>query len=332
MSNCISTNTPYLTKAYEDYLSQGFSERNATIKVILDEYQDIFGKLNFLKNSIGKKVEILSLPKDLDINTLYSKEQKAIFAFQNKTFTILKPYTDIIQDNNKAFKDKVEALKNISDQMLAPATAEQVGAELGTELGSLIDNLGYAAPKESENLAKLASVPASNTEEDSLETTLINLKTAVANSTSPTVIKMLTAQIDRVEKEIEMSKKPVEDLTEKDKIKLAMSANTSQASSTTVIPHNFQGETYKIDFDNDKIEGDLSDVDKDFTESFFDSLLVSVFEKRNANINDMNYYFVKHLKSSKFVVFDENMKSYRVSELPKEVTDSKEFKNIENCN
>ena len=205
MSNCISTNTPYLTKAYEDYLSQGFSERNATIKVILDEYQDIFGKLNFLKNSIGKKVEILSLPKDLDINTLYSKEQKAIFAFQNKTFTILKPYTDIIQDNNKAFKDKVEALKNISDQMLAPATAEQVGAELGTELGSLIDNLGYAAPKESENLAKLASVPASNTEEDSLETTLINLKTALANSTSPTVIKMLTAQIDRVEKEIEIT-------------------------------------------------------------------------------------------------------------------------------
>jgi len=336
MSKCISENTPHLIDNYNRLLKEGFSERNAEIKTAIDEYKAIFNKLNSFKESIGLKLtkeeETFTLT-NFDISSLYSKEQKVINAFQNKTFNKLKPYTDVLQNAKASTKDKLTALRGISDQMLAEGTAKVVVQELNSidkNLVDLIDGLGYEIPKESDAMVELTNQPEIHSViEITPKEQLAAFKENLSKNTNPLIIKLLKAQIERLENEIAMSEKSIENLTSQDKLNLAINANEMQ--SAMVISHNFEGNIYKIDFDNDSIEGNLEDVDTDFATDFTNSLLSSVFKKDVANINGIDFYFVKHLKSGKFVIFNENMKFYMVSELPQEVINSKEFKNIENC-
>ncbi len=135
-----------------------------------------------------------------------------------------------------------------------------------------------------------------------------------------------------MEKQQELQQKPKEDLTTIDELKLAVGEIINQGYVTPIVPHLFEGNNYKIDFDNDTIEGNLEDVDKGYTEDFFESFPISIFTKESSNINGINYYFLKHNRLDKFVVFDENMKFYKTEDLPQEVKDDSNYKYIENCN
>lgn len=100
------------------------------------------------------KDKILS-GEDVVGNELSENEIKAIEALKGKEFEVLKPYTDVLQNENSTGAEKREALKGISDQLLATSSAERAGTELGQKLSTLIEEIGYEAPVESEALKSI---------------------------------------------------------------------------------------------------------------------------------------------------------------------------------
>lgn len=98
-------------------------------------------------------VNIVTVEKtDAKKSELDISENAAIIALKEKdlTGTGLESQSLIINDDNTTVEQKRAALKEISDQLLAPATAETTGTLLGGKLSQAIDNLMYESPVESE--------------------------------------------------------------------------------------------------------------------------------------------------------------------------------------
>lgn len=66
----------------------------------------------------------------------------------------LAPYGAILQDPSASNQDKKDALRYISDQLLAPGTAEETSNSLGGRAARAIDELGYPAPEEKASVAE----------------------------------------------------------------------------------------------------------------------------------------------------------------------------------
>ena len=145
------------------------------------------------------------------------------------------------------------------------------------------------------------------------------------------IIKLLNAKIAELENKLENSK-PKENQTPIEKLREIANQSSEQSKISFIVPHIFDGNNFKIDFDNDTIEGYFENIDKEYAKDFFDSFSATVFTKASTNNNNTDYYFVKHNSLGKFVTFDQNMRFYKVNELPQEIKDSTEFKNMENCN
>lgn len=337
MSKCIDQHTPYLKKNYEFEMEHGYSEKSAEMLAVLYEYENLFAKLNFFKESIGIKLTAQDqiIPSiNFDKKSLYNKEQLAIvsFMFSHKKFDILKPYTDTLLNKDSSFADKKLALKGISDQLLASATAERVGGELGKELSEVIEGLGYEVPIESEGLKQLVGQTEVQNGVLTPQQELEKLKENLATQTSPTVIKLLKATIANLESKLK-EEKPQEEMSEFEKLKALVKQNDDEVKISAIINnHIFGGSSFDIDFDKDEINGYFEDDGKDYADSFYDSFSDKVYTKRSVNINGINYYFVKHNNLRKFVTFDEKMRVYKTSDLSLEVRNSNEFKYIENCN
>lgn len=277
--------------------------------------------------------ELAALEKE---NSFTEQEQKAIEGILKKKaeFKILKVFTDVIKNPDAFIQDKKFALKEISGQMLAPATAEKVGKELGKTIGKLIDDLGYPAPIENEALKDITKVAEAPQTEESIEDQLVNLKEQLSKAeqgSMSVLVRLLTAKIKDLEKQLENSK-PKENMSPVENLRAVANQSLDQSQISSIVPHTFEGNSFKIDFDNDTVEGYFEDVDKDYAKDFFDSFPVTVFTKSSTENNNISYYFVKHNRLGKFVTFDQNMRFYKVSELPQEIKDSIELKNMENCN
>jgi hypothetical protein len=74
-------------------------------------------------------------------------------ALRDLATTRLAPYATILNDPNSTAQVKREALRYISDQLLATSTAEEVGTILGGRASEAIENLGYPVPQESADVA-----------------------------------------------------------------------------------------------------------------------------------------------------------------------------------
>ena len=93
--------------------------------------------------------------------TLNDAELAAIEGLKGKQLTgALEMYNIVLQDPASTPANKKDALKAISDQLLAPVTEATTGEQLG-RAADLIYNLGYTAPAETEALSSLASQQAS---------------------------------------------------------------------------------------------------------------------------------------------------------------------------
>jgi hypothetical protein len=256
--------------------------------------------------------------------SLLSKEQKAIDAFQGKTFTKLKSWTDLLQDSNKTLEDKKQALREISDQMLAPSTAETTSDELGKELVNLIDALGYPAPIENQELTQATAVNTLPIQQQ-----IANIEESLKIQTAPSVVKFLEASLEKLKQQLP---KPKENMTTLEKLRATINEEAETNSGSLIIPYTFDGNILKISFDNDSIDDLPPNIDDKYAQDFYATFPTNVYTKSTVKINNKDYYFVKHSQSGKFVTFDSNMKVYKISELPQEVTERSEFKNIENCN
>ena len=160
-----------------------------------------------------------------------------------------------------------------------------------------------------------------------LEALKENLKTV-----GPMVAKAIQVKIDQIEKQLKEIEKPKEDLSPLEKLRAIANEGVAQQQIPSIVPHIFEGNPFKIDFENDTIEGYFEDSGKEYSQDFFESFNPAVYKKAMLKNNGLNFYFVKHNVLGKFVTFDENMRTYKVSELPKAILESSEFKNIENCN
>lgn len=313
---------PFEKEKLQYYKSENYPNKDSQERII-KEQEKLIAKYD---------AELAALNSDPTLEP----EKKAIMAFQGKTFTKLKPYTDVLQDNNRSLEDKIQALRGISDQLLAPGTAEIVSQELGKELTNLIDDLGYPAPVESEALKEISKVAKAEEVFQSTENQLVILKQRLAEAEQnkmTLVIKVLTKKIEELENQLKLEKKSEEELSPLDKLRLiANSSENSSTQITAIVPHIFEGSSFKIDFDNNIIDGYFEDIDENYTLDFYKSFDLPIFTKRTTNINNIRYYFVKHNKLGKFVVFDENLRLYNISELPTEVLNDPMFKYIENCN
>lgn len=96
--------------------------------------------------------------EDVAAEQFTPEEKVAIEGIKTKEFAALRPYTDIIKDENSTPQEKRDALKGISDQLLATTSAETAGTELGQKLSKAVEDLEHQAPKESPEL-KAALAP-----------------------------------------------------------------------------------------------------------------------------------------------------------------------------
>lgn len=114
----------------------------------------------------GKKIDANERfkPKvsEQDQVALNEKEVAAVDALNKKDFSdaglFMKTTTDVLKDENATPNQKREALKSISDQLLAKGTEVTTGDQLGKE-ADVIYNLGYEAPQEGEALTSVTNKP-----------------------------------------------------------------------------------------------------------------------------------------------------------------------------
>lgn len=103
-------------------------------------------------------------PEDIEPIELTEQETKAIDAIKSKDLsgTGIEAQWKVIQDESSPAEQKKLALREISDQLLSPATAEKVGEILGKDASNAIDELGHETPKETTSLKDINAPEKSN--------------------------------------------------------------------------------------------------------------------------------------------------------------------------
>lgn len=105
-------------------------------------------------NSVDDDVNIASNPK---LSTLEQVAIDTITAVSIPEGSIVSPYTDVILDPNSTVQAKKDALRGLSDQLLATNTAVDTEEVLGRRAAEAVQELGYEKPAESEELNELAN-------------------------------------------------------------------------------------------------------------------------------------------------------------------------------
>lgn len=108
---------------------------------------------------------------------LNEQELAAVVGLSGKEFggegTFMKPAIEVLKNPDATSQQKRQALKDISDQLLAPITEATTGELLGKE-ADLIYDLGYEAPKENEALKEAAETTTKKVTQIVLEAVRVN--------------------------------------------------------------------------------------------------------------------------------------------------------------
>lgn len=243
------------------------------------------------------------------------------------------------KSENYPNKESQERIVKAQEELIAKYDAEL--AALEKENQSTISTSTISKPDvtdvlDPDNLSAPVEIDTTSMSPiDELKQQINHLKETLAGTKTPLVSKALKKKIEELEeklKQLESAEKPQEEMSTVEKLRSVANEVTPESRQpSVVVPHVFEGSTFKVDFDNDTIDGMFDEITPEYVQDFFDSFPSSIYEKLKLENNGINYYFLKHKRLAKFVSFDSSLKFLKVSELPQEILNNERFKKIENC-